>query len=186
MQKQEVISQWHNEIKKLNHLYKESFSGLDNGLLNKPRNDGGWSVAQNISHVIRLNQSYFKTFEKVEKGQHKTPLLGYVPFYPKIIGNTFLKYVDANRSKSVGTLPPWKPADEHFDSTVLEDFLESQELFRKHIEKLEGQIFKKKIIASPITSLIVFHLETAIDILLEHEERHFNQALATVNELQES
>jgi hypothetical protein len=168
------ISDWLNEFEEVTQSYKEAFEKLDSIQLSWKPSGETWSVSEIIEHVMKVNISYFPIIEKLTSGTYKTPLLGKLPFIPGVLGNLIHNSVKPENRRKVQTMSIWKPSYSKADPFILDKFLTHQEILIKKISHCSP--FLRKVIASPANRLIVYTLEKAIDIILDHEKRHFDQA----------
>lgn len=59
---------------------------------------------------------------------------------------------------------------------ILDKFEEHQEGLKNQINNSKNLIAKRAVISSPANSNIVYKLDAAFDIMVAHEQRHFEQA----------
>ncbi|MCH7401788.1 DinB family protein [Belliella kenyensis] len=165
------------ELKQNTLTVKDRFGTLSIEILYAKPSPSSWSVAENLDHLITLNSSYFSIFKKLKSGTFQAAFVSKISFFPKILGNMIMKSVDVNNSKKVKTFPQWQPkvqADSKVD--IIRKFEKHQAELIKYIKEMENFIEKGTIIHSPANKLIVYSLEQAIEIIIEHEKRHINQA----------
>lgn len=62
-----LISAWKSEIKNITIDYKDAFGKLSAEELNWKPDFNTWSIAQNIDHVIKINESYFPILRQLIK-----------------------------------------------------------------------------------------------------------------------
>lgn len=88
------------QIDKINSAFREAFGTLTVEQLNwKPDNET-WSIAQNIDHLIIINESYYPVISSVKKGTYKTPFIGKFNFIVNFSGKTLLNAVQPDRRKN--------------------------------------------------------------------------------------
>ena len=97
------------QIEKNTECYVETFGQLSIEQLNWKPNSKSWSIAQNMNHLIVMNNTYFPTIESIQKGTYKTPFLSKFDFIVSFFGNMILKSVQPNRKKKMKTFPIWEP-----------------------------------------------------------------------------
>jgi len=93
------------------------------------------------------------------------------------LGNLVLKSVQPDRKRKVKTFQIWKPADSDVPEGIIERFEKNQEELKILVIGSADLIEKGTIISSPANKNIVYKLETAFDIIVTHEQRHYNQAV---------
>lgn len=167
---------WISQIDETTHLFENNFGELTNEQLNwKPSKDS-WSIAQNIEHLITINESYEPVIESVLDNTYKLPFVGKIGFLVTFFGSQILKSVNPDRRKKMKTFPMWQPRESSIPEGVLERFVEHQSSLKELINSSEGLLDQDTVISSPANKNIVYKLETAFDIIVTHERRHFEQA----------
>lgn len=166
---------WLKETDAITEAFKTSFGHLDGNALNQAP-AGAWSIAQNMDHLITTNESYFDIPGSIRSGQYKLPFLARFGFLTRFFGKLILKAVEPKRQKKMRTFPIWEPKGKVQGTEALDRFYKHQEALKQFILDCRDLLEKETLISSPANDKIVYKLETAIDILLTHEWRHFNQA----------
>lgn len=156
--------------------FMESFGDLNEESLNWKPDAATWSIAQNIDHLIQLNSSYFPAFENLKKGKQQLPFIARFRFVVSFFGKMISKSVDPDRKKKMKTFGLWEPEKDSFQKRILTDFKENQEELKRYIVESDDLISQGAVISSPVNRNIVYKLETAFEIIITHEERHYNQA----------
>lgn len=177
---------WISQIDETTNLIQKSFSELTDEQLNwKPSKDS-WSIAQNIEHLITINESYVPVIESALDNTYKLPFVGKIGFLVNFFGNQILKSVNPDRRKKMKTFPIWQPRESNIPEGVLDRFVEHQNSLKELINSSEGLLDQGTIISSPANKNIVYKLDIAFDIIVTHERRHFEQAKEVLNALKNS
>jgi len=87
-----------------------------------------------------------------------------------------LQSVQPNRKRKMSTLTIWKPSISDMPETILDYFEESQSELKVYLEKMSSQFERRTPIHSPGNDNIIYDLQTAFDIIVNHQWRHLNQA----------
>jgi hypothetical protein len=74
------------------------------------------------------------------------------------------------------TFPIWAPKKSNFSKEILNSFEDHQQKLKEEIKKVGAHVKENAVISSPVNKNIVYKLETAFDIIITHEERHYEQA----------
>ena len=167
---------WTNKIDETTRGFKESFGKLSAEQLNHKPNEQTWSIAQNIDHLIIINESYVPVIKAVQKGEYKLPFMGKIGFMVKFFGNMVLGAVKPDRSKKMKTFAMWEPTKSEINGDILTRFEKHQEELKMMISGCADLLDKGTVISSPANKNIVYKLETAFDIITTHEQRHLEQA----------
>lgn len=167
---------WITQIDQTTESFVGTFGSLSTKELNWKPNPDTWSIAQNIDHLIVINETYFPTFRALKEGTHKAPFLSKISFIPSLMGKTVFNSVRPDRKKKMKTFSVWEPDSSSVLVDILDRFRTHQEALKEHIEELAPLAAQKPVIASPANRYIVYHLNQAFDIIVTHEQRHFEQA----------
>jgi len=170
------MENWREQIDKNTQSYIETFGELSIEQLNWKPNSETWSIAQNIDHLIVINKTYFSVIESIRKGTYKTPFLGKFGFVVSFFGKMILKSVQPDRKKKMKTFPIWEPLKSEIPIGILDSFKEHQSELIIMIENSKDLVEKGTIISSPANKNIVYKLRTAFEIIVAHEQRHFEQS----------
>lgn len=170
------IEDWLDQINRITLAFKKNFEALSEEEQNWKPNDQTWSIAQNIDHLIIINESYFPILKALRNGTHKTPLIGRLQFITKLMGKAMLKAVQPDQKKKTKTFAIWEPTKGEIITAILKKFETHQEDLKRQIKQSEEQLKKRVILTSPANKYIVYSLYTAFEIIITHEKRHFEQA----------
>jgi hypothetical protein len=168
---------WTDPIDKITRDFKQAFGTLTINELNWKPNLNTWSIGQNLDHLIVINGTYHPVIEAVRLGTYKLPVLAKFDFMVSFFGRTVLQAVQADRKKRMKTFPIWEPTKSDIKDDIWDRFEQSQIDLKRLIISCSDLLDKGMIISSPANKIIVYRLETAFDIIVNHELRHFQQAL---------
>lgn len=177
------IIQWQQQIDDITRGFRDKFEDLTAQELSRQPNAGTWSIAENIRHLIVVNNSYFSIVDQLKAGNYKVPFLAKVPFFVNFMGNTILKSVEPARHKKLKTFMIWEPKAADLDAEILDDFSRHQESLKGLIRDARQFVDIRTVISSPANKNIVYTLEKAFEIIIAHEKRHFNQASEVIEEI---
>ncbi|WP_336517792.1 DinB family protein [Pollutibacter soli] len=170
------IDNWLERIDEITASFRASFGPLSERQLNWKPSAQIWSVAENMEHLIVVNESYYQILDDARENRLHLPFLARFNFITKMLGGFILKSVQPDRRKKVKTFPIWEPARSKITEGIMELFNEHQEKLKNIIKQNRDLIEKDIIIYSPANKHIVYPLSTAIEIMVTHEMRHYNQA----------
>ncbi len=165
-----------SRLRELTEAFLREFDSLNAEELNHKPDPNTWSIAQNIDHLIRVNETYFPIVGKLRKGTYRTPLLGRVGFLVNFFGKTVLNSVQPSNPKTIRTFPIWEPSLSDLPADILQQFEQHQAKLIRLMEDADVLIGQGVVIASPASQFIVYKLERAFEIIIAHEERHLEQA----------
>ena len=172
------MKNWIEQIDRTTQCFIDEFGDLNFKELNWKPNPETWSIAQNIDHLIVINNSYFPVIAAIQKGTYKTPLVAKIGLIVSAFGNSVLKSVHPDRKKKMKTFTIWEPEKIEFQIEILDRFIAHQSELKEIIIDSKNLLAKGIVISSPANKFIVYKLEKAFDIIVLHEQRHFEQAKA--------
>ncbi len=88
-----------------------------------------------------------------------------------------------DRQKKMKTFPIWEPSTSTDIVEILQRFNNHQNELIKKIDEVKEFIEQGCVISSPANRNIVYTLETALDIIVAHEQRHIEQAKEVLQQL---
>ena len=167
------VDTWQMEIASITWEFEKITKNIGIGDLNfKPRSTS-WSIAENLSHLIRVNSSYYPIFDQVLNQSYTPPIIAKIPFLATSIGK--MLYSSMGSKAKVRTFAIWEPTSDEYPLDILADFSNRQMELSTYIQNLEPYFDPPKIIHSPASKLLVYQLDKAIDIIIAHEKRHLQQ-----------
>ncbi len=152
------------------------FGALTIEQLNWKPNSNTWSIAQNLDHLIVVNETYYPILASLKAGVDRTVFIAKIGFMVSFLGKTVLNAVQPDRKKKMKTFPIWEPTTSNVISDILNRFQNHQNELIQKIEGAKRLVEKGVVISSPANKNIVYKLETAFDIIVSHEQRHLEQA----------
>jgi hypothetical protein len=168
---------WTYQIDKISNAFKASFESLSIVDLNWKPNATAWSIAQNLDHLIVINETYHQVVSLANEGKSRLPFYAKFEFLVVFLGKTVLRAVQPDRSNRMKTFPIWEPAESLIEEGIWTRFDQSQSALKSLIVSSSDLLEKGTVIPSPANRHIVYKLETAFDIIVSHEQRHFEQSL---------
>lgn len=170
------MEKWTDRIDRVTVDFIESFQDLTQDEFNyKPTKDT-WSIAQNIDHLMVINQSYFPLFEQLRNGSLLVSWVGKIGFMVSFMGKTILKSVQPDRRRKMRTFSIWEPTQIKLSKDILIQFKDHQQILKQEIESCSELVSESVVIVSPANKNVIYRLETAFDIMITHEFRHLEQA----------
>jgi hypothetical protein len=167
---------WKAQIDRITTEFTNSFGSLSEAQLNWTPAPTTWSIAQNIDHLIIINKSYYPVIDSVRRGKYKVPIPGRFAFMVNFMGNMILNGVQPNRKRKIRTFRIWQPSESNIPADIIDRFCSHQEELKSLIAGSIDLLDKNIIISSPANRNIVYKLDTAFDIIVTHEQRHFEQS----------
>jgi hypothetical protein len=179
----EKMKNWSATLHDISKQSLAEFKPLSKDQLNWKLNPNTWSIAQNLDHIIVVNETYYPVLAALKAGTYQTPFMARIGFIVSFLGKTVLKAVQPDRQKKMTTFPIWEPTKSSVPEDILERFQIHQNELMIKIEEAHEFVKKGIVISSPANRHIVYKLETAFDIIVLHEQRHIEQAKEVLQQL---
>lgn len=154
-----------------------NFSSLTDEQLNWKPEQGKWSIAQCLDHLIVSNKTYFPSFEKFRKKEYRLPFFQRLNPFKRSFGPMMVKSLGPNLVKKFHAPSIFEPSYSQIPSTIVRDFSDHQQTLKKYMEQMLMLDTKQLVMTSPVTSMVSYSLGDALRILTGHEQRHLNQAM---------
>jgi hypothetical protein len=136
-----------------------------------------WSVAQCFDHLVTANVAFFPSFEKLLSGEKKKTFWESLPWLPAFWGKMLIKAVAPESPRKFKAPKIFEPSSSHVDAAIIRRFINQQDQVIKYMKATEHLDLEKLKITSPVTRFITYSLLDAYRIIVNHEKRHFLQAM---------
>ncbi|MFY0687110.1 MAG: DinB family protein [Cyclobacteriaceae bacterium] len=166
---------WRSQLNPITEQFQEEFSSLNESELNWKPSAKIWSIAEILTHIIQVNESYYPSFQQIIDGTYKAPFTGKFGFLVNMFGNAILKSMHPTQKRKTKTMLIWEPSKSDEERDIVDQFVQHQSAMKDWIVKLDPYI-ASTLISSPANSNIVYKLSTCLEIIVAHEKRHFIQA----------
>jgi hypothetical protein len=172
----EFIARKIQELENITAQYENEFSGLpDSDMDLKPAADV-WSINECLDHVVQSNASYKGMIQDLAAGSYQASAWTRVPLFPIFWGKMIMKAVSPEHTGKSKTFPIWLPLKSNYGRNLTADFAAANGTFAESLRGLKDADFDRIVVSSPAGKFVTYTLRNAIDILVAHEKRHFNQA----------
>lgn len=141
----------------------------------KPNHDK-WSIGQCLNHINITNTYYFPVFEKIIKAERVQTMWEKINPFSNLLGKYLTKSIEPGNVKKYNAPSIFKPSNSNIDKKVIEDFITNQSILLEFVKKIYTLNFLETIITSPVAKLFTYNLSDCINILINHEQRHIQQA----------
>jgi len=107
-----------NRLDKLTLKFKTEFGKLSETEIHRKPHADTWSIAQNLEHLILINQSYFPMIDRLRNKDHKRAFTAKFGFLVNFFGKVILKSVQPETTKKTKTFSIWKPSENRASEKV--------------------------------------------------------------------
>ncbi len=180
------MNNWSSRIDISTKGFLEAFGSLTTEELNWKPDSNTWSIAQNIDHIITINNTFFPVVDSIRSETYSIPFWGKMGFVVSFFGKMLLKSVQPKTKTKAKTFAIWEPSKSNIPDVILQRFADHQEALKSLIESSQDLIAKGTVISSPASRSVVYKLESAFEIIVVHETRHLEQANRVLKLMNES
>jgi DinB superfamily len=164
------------ELKAIGEEARETFGGLSRRQLNWRPGAEQWSVGQCFEHLIKTNQSFFPTLERLARGERKSGTWERLSPFSGFFGKMVLKSLAPESVRKFKAPRGLLPSSSDVDAAVIEQFAAHQGELAGLMKATGNLDLKRTVVTSPISGFVTYSLLDAFRIVVMHERRHFAQA----------
>jgi hypothetical protein len=165
------------QFQNINNDVDKNIAPLSEEQLNWKPSLQTWSIAQCLEHLIVNNTNYFKSFDAIVNDAYRQTFWQRSSPFTNWFEKKLLEFTAPDPKTKVKAPPSFSPSKTFIYKNIVQRFLDQQEKLLQYFQKLEPLANSKKIIvSSPFSGLVTFKLDTLLLALVNHEQRHINQA----------
>lgn len=136
-----------------------------------------WSIAQCLDHLLVSDLLYFPVLKKITSGSYQ--MTKWEKWNPLnfFMGKMLVTGMQEQPRKKFKSPTPFLPQSTPIDAGIYERY-------DKHLDTLAGYVRQCQYVnidavklSSPASPIITFNLRHAIQLLVQHQGRHINQAI---------
>lgn len=165
---------------------KALFNHMDIDQLNWKPEPGRWSIAQCLDHLVVSDMTYFPALKKIAAGNYKmskwerwSPLSG-------LFGKMLVDQTQEKVTRKLNAPRAFQPSQSKIDVGILDRFHKHLDTLLEYIEACKHIDIDKLYITSPAFKMVTYKLRHAIQILVQHERRHINQAIRVKHTMEDN
>jgi hypothetical protein len=170
-------------VRDLNDVTRDvhaAFGGLSGEQLNWKPAPASWSVAQCLDHLIRINRLYFPLLESLARGEMKPTLWERMSPFSGLFGRVLIRSVSPQTTRKMKTTAKAEPSASTIDDNIVQRFAQHQDVLTGHLRRVPPDTNGGTIITSPLLGVVTYSLDDCITIVVNHEQRHVQQAKRVV------
>ncbi len=162
-----------------------AFAHLADSAINRQPGPNHWSIAQCLDHIVVSDRLYYESLRRVVVQGHRTKRCSEDSIRPGFLGRYFVRLMgpDGRRIKSPRL---FTPSSGHRTVPLLADFADHQKELMELLRRADGLAVNVLRLSSPVSRIFRFSLGEIFLILLAHQKRHLNQAMAISRWLSEN
>jgi hypothetical protein len=167
----EIIS----ELEKISEEVKSRFGSLSPEQINWRPSAEGWSVGQCFEHLIKTNKLFYDELDKIAGGTRRNSFWENWSPLTSFGGKFLIKSLKSDERKFKAPTAKIVPPSE-VDGDIIEQFSAHQTEIIEKIKRTENADWRKTVITSPFMKLMTYSFADGLQVVVEHEKRHFRQA----------
>lgn len=164
------------EVSQITAEAEQRLGKLTPAQLNWKPSPAGWSVAQCLEHLIKINESFFPVMRQIAQGTYAPPWNARLPLLPGLFGSLILKAVQPTAPRKFKASPRFEPAASDLPADIVGRFAAHQRELDGLMAQSNRVDLASVVVASPVAPLATYSLQDAYRILVAHERRHLLQA----------
>jgi len=153
-------------------------AGMDGAALMKRPADGGWSVGENLQHLILTAQAMIplaeRAIEELERSGKRTTRASGVG----LMGWLLIKSLEPPPRMKTKTTKPFEPVAVSDPLTLTDRFIETNAKLDALVGRATGLATSAVKVASPFNDKVKYNAYAALRIVVVHARRHLWQARA--------
>ncbi len=172
--KTQLISRLEAEVDRQIEVVVREFQNLEDSVLLRTTEEGGWSVIQNLEHLNFYYNYYNPTIKQAL--ENATSDTNADTFSSGWFGGYFTKSMDYRGKKKIKAFKDYIPGVELDSARVISDFISNQEEMLRLLRLSKDYNLTKIKLPISLTKLIKMRLGDVFQFVIMHNERHIVQA----------
>jgi hypothetical protein len=164
-----------SELQKISDDAQSKFGNLSLEQINWRPPAEGWSVGQCFEHLIKTNELFDGELEKIGSGGRQNSFWENWSPLTSFGGKFLIKSLKSDARKFKAPTKAIVPPSE-IEAGIIEKFSKHQASVIEKIKRTENADWRKTVITSPFLKLMTYSFADGLQVVVEHEKRHFRQA----------
>ena len=168
-----AIQRGHDATAKL----REGLPNLTPEQLNWKPDAKQWSIGECLEHLIVSDTAYFPALERIAAGTYAMTAWERFSPFSKLFGRLLTGAVQEEATKKMPAPKLFQPTTGTLDLGVIDRFHAHQSALLGYIAACAERDLDTTVITSPPMHFVTYPLRSALQLLVQHQHRHLNQAL---------
>ena len=168
------------EARQLAAEVREHFGTLDAERLNLKPSAERWSIAECLEHLRITDGGYLGFAERLQRGERIAGALGRVTGLGRLFANLLLGSLTPTPVRRYKAPAPWQPSTSSTSGDAVARFLADQDRLLEAIRAARHLKSERLMVHSPAARWMCYTWADALRIVIAHQRRHVNQALAVL------
>ena len=171
-----------DEVKRLEDEARQLVVPLDDRQVNLPPPGGGWSVAQCLDHLARMNVHYIGAVMPAARAARPEGVFD--GLHPGWFGRWFIRSMEPPVTrKSKAPIPEVMPGAELSGAAAVEAFVASHGLYRELVALAADTNPDRIVVPNPFFSRVRMKVSTVLLVVPAHDRRHLWQAAQVIRQI---
>lgn len=166
------------EVEAVSNAARSLTAGMDAVALMKRPPSGGWSVAENLQHLMLTAQAMVPLAERAVEELERTEKKATRPSGLGLMGWVLVKSLEPPPRMMTKTTKPFEPVLVDDPLSLTDRFIEANAKVDALISRATGLATSTVRVASPFNEKVKYNVYAALQIVLVHARRHLWQANA--------
>jgi uncharacterized damage-inducible protein DinB len=171
------------EARQLAAEVREHFGTLDPERLNRKPSAERWSIAECLEHLRITDGGYLEFAERLQRGERIAGALGRVTGFGRLFANLLLGSLTPTAVRRYKAPAPWQPTKGTSTGDAVARFLADQNRLLEAIRAARHLDSEHLMVHSPAARWMCYTWADALRIVIAHQRRHVNQALAVLEQV---
>lgn len=177
----DLIKKFNSESIRLSIFISRKFVWLTTEQINFHPLQGKWSVGECFDHLIVSHRMYYDKLAELLRSGKLIHDDKNNKVTNSLFGKILINAVSPDSVRRFNTFNKFKPTKLKIDESVFDKFILLQNKFVKLLNSFENIDFTRTKISSPVSNFIKLNVADALMIIINHNNRHINQAEKIVN-----
>jgi hypothetical protein len=151
------------------------FGRLNERQLNWKPDQGRWSVAQCLDHLLSANREMFAALEAAADPSHPRTIWQRLPVLPRLFGPMMIKAQMPGAKRKFRAPAQALPASSAIDPQIVARFIGYQHEGAARVRGLDSRQ-ADIVMVSPFVSFVTYTVLDGCRLIVTHERRHVEQA----------
>lgn len=153
------------------------FGSLRADQLNWTHDTESWSIGQCLDHIVVTDTLYFPDFEKIMEGSYRMNFWEKFSPFSNLFGKMLVNQVSEIPTRKFKSPRSFRPAPQPVGIEIITRFSKHQDTLVAFMQAVKPEQLRKLRISSPASPFVTYNLQQALQMMVQHQYRHLNQAI---------
>ena len=153
------------------------FGSLRADQLNWNHDTESWSIGQCLDHIVVTDTLYFPDFEKIMEGSYRMNFWEKYSPLSNLFGKMLVNQVSEVPTRKFKSPRSFRPEQQPIGTEIITRFSKHQDTLVNFMQSVKPEQLRKIRISSPASRFVTYNLQQALQMMVQHQYRHLNQAI---------